>query len=66
MKNLEWRGHGAMLGAEVMWGVMAPLSKIVLAGTFYVRVEPDFADQCFDHHHRLTDYHYDCRRSVPA
>lgn len=32
MKNLEWRGHGAMLGAEVMWGVMAPLSKIVLAG----------------------------------
>lgn len=30
VKN-EWKGHGAMLGAEVMWGVMAPVSKIVLA-----------------------------------
>lgn len=31
MTNNELKGHGAMLGAEVMWGVMAPVSKIVLA-----------------------------------
>lgn len=31
MKNNEWKGHGAMLGAEMMWGVMAPVSKWVLA-----------------------------------
>lgn len=31
MMNQELKGHGAMLGAEIMWGVMAPVSKIVLA-----------------------------------
>ncbi len=33
MKSSELRGHGAMLVAEIMWGAMAPVSKIVLAGS---------------------------------
>ena len=31
MTKNEWKGHGAMWGAEVMWGLMAPVSKLVLA-----------------------------------
>lgn len=31
MKSTELRGHGAMLVAEIMWGMMGPVSKIVLA-----------------------------------
>ena len=27
-------GHLALLGSNVMWGVMAPISKFVLAGGF--------------------------------
>lgn len=27
-----WKGHGAMLGANVMWGLMSPVAKAVLVG----------------------------------
>ena len=30
MTKNEWKGHAGMLGAEVMWGLMAPISKVVL------------------------------------
>ena len=30
MKNSAWKGHGAMLSANVMWGLMAPLAKFVM------------------------------------
>lgn len=30
MKNLK--GHGAMLGANVMWGLMSPLAKMLMVG----------------------------------
>lgn len=29
-----FKGHIAMLGANVMWGLMSPVAKIVMAGTF--------------------------------
>lgn len=32
MTKNEWNGHGAMLVAEIMWGLMAPVAKVVLAG----------------------------------
>ena len=31
-----WKGHGAMLGANVMWGLMSPLAKLVMAGGIMV------------------------------
>ena len=30
--NSKLKGHGAMLGAEVLWGAGAPLGKALLAG----------------------------------
>lgn len=33
MKSNELKGHLAMTGANVMWGVMSPVSKMVLAGS---------------------------------
>lgn len=32
MEKISWKGHGAMLAANVMWGLMAPVSKFVMAG----------------------------------
>lgn len=32
----SWKGHGAMLGANVMWGLMSPLAKLVMAGGIMV------------------------------
>ena len=32
MTRNEWHGHGAMLVAEIMWGLMAPVAKLVLSG----------------------------------
>ena len=32
MKKMSFKGHGAMLAANVMWGLMSPLAKIVMAG----------------------------------
>lgn len=32
MTKEELHGHGAMLVAEIMWGLMAPVAKVVLAG----------------------------------
>lgn len=32
MNGSTWKGHGAMLGANVMWGLMSPLAKLVMAG----------------------------------
>lgn len=32
MKNFSFKGHSAMLTANVMWGLMSPLAKIVMAG----------------------------------
>lgn len=31
MKRNELKGHSAMLGANVMWGLMSPISKVVMA-----------------------------------
>ena len=33
MEISKVKGHGAMLGAEIMWGVGAPLGKVILAGS---------------------------------
>lgn len=32
MEKICWKGHGAMLGANVMWGLMSPIAKVVLLG----------------------------------
>ncbi|WP_071134108.1 DMT family transporter [Millionella massiliensis] len=32
MQNICWKGHGAMFLANVSWGLMSPLAKIVLTG----------------------------------
>lgn len=36
------KGHGAMLGAEFMWGVGAPLGKVILAGSITPVLLTDF------------------------
>ncbi len=30
--NFDWKGHASMLGANTMWGLMSPISKMILAG----------------------------------
>ncbi len=30
--NFDWKGHASMLGANTMWGLMSPVSKIIMAG----------------------------------
>lgn len=32
MEKVSWKGHGAMLSANVMWGLMSPMAKTVLLG----------------------------------
>ena len=32
MKNVCWKGHSSMLVANVLWGLMSPVSKLVMAG----------------------------------
>ncbi len=32
MEKFNWKGHGSMLAANVMWGVMSPVSKFVMLG----------------------------------
>ena len=32
MGNFNWKGHGSMLAANAMWGLMSPVAKIVMAG----------------------------------
>ena len=33
MEKISWKGHGAMLAANCIWGLMAPIAKIVMAGS---------------------------------
>ena len=42
MTKSELQGHGAMLVAELMWGLMAPVSKVVLAGVLTPLLLTDF------------------------
>ncbi len=30
--SFDWKGHASMLGANTMWGLMSPVSKIIMAG----------------------------------
>lgn len=30
--KFDWKGHASMLGANAMWGLMSPISKVILAG----------------------------------
>lgn len=30
--DFNWKGHASMLGANVMWGLMSPLSKLIMVG----------------------------------
>lgn len=30
--NFDWKGHASMLGANTMWGLMSPISKIIMTG----------------------------------
>lgn len=30
--NLDWKGHASMFGANAMWGLLSPISKVILAG----------------------------------
>ena len=32
MEKFCWKGHASMLGANVMWGLMSPLAKLVMVG----------------------------------
>lgn len=32
MEKVSWKGHGSMLLANVTWGLMSPIAKIVMAG----------------------------------
>lgn len=32
MKKNSWKGHASMFGANVMWGLMSPVSKFVMLG----------------------------------
>lgn len=32
MEKVSWKGHGSMLLANVSWGLMSPIAKIVMAG----------------------------------
>lgn len=32
MEKFSWKGHASMLGANAMWGLMSPVSKMVMAG----------------------------------
>ncbi|MDE6286000.1 MAG: EamA/RhaT family transporter, partial [Muribaculaceae bacterium] len=42
MKKEKIAGHSAMMGAEIMWGLGAPLGKIVLAGSVTPLLLTDF------------------------
>lgn len=33
MERICWNGHASMLGANTMWGLMSPISKMVMAGS---------------------------------
>lgn len=33
MERISWKGHASMLGANSMWGLMSPVSKLVMAGS---------------------------------
>ena len=30
--NFDWKGHASMLGANTMWGLMSPISKMLMTG----------------------------------
>lgn len=32
MNLMKLKGHGSMLGANVMWGLMSPMAKFVMVG----------------------------------
>lgn len=32
MRRIDWAGHVAMLGANVMWGMMSPFAKLLMVG----------------------------------
>lgn len=32
MEKFCWKGHASMLGANAMWGLMSPISKLIMAG----------------------------------
>lgn len=32
MEKICWKGHASMLGANVMWGLMSPISKFIMLG----------------------------------
>lgn len=43
MSDINWKGHISMLGANVMWGLMSPIAKLVIAaGVFSPLVVTDF------------------------
>lgn len=42
MTKNEFHGHAAMLVAEIMWGLMAPVAKVVLAGAMTPLLLTDF------------------------
>lgn len=33
MEKHSWNGHASMLGANTMWGLMSPISKLVMASS---------------------------------
>lgn len=32
VEKISWKGHTAMFGANILWGLMSPISKLVLVG----------------------------------
>ena len=29
--NFDWKGHASMFGANAMWGLLSPISKVIMA-----------------------------------
>ena len=54
MSDFKVKGHLAMLGANVMWGLMAPIVKIVLASGVVAPPNPDIDLMVYSNVHPAT------------
>ena len=32
MEKVNWKGHASMFGANIIWGLMSPVSKFIMLG----------------------------------
>ena len=45
MQTINWKGHGAMFGANAIWGLMSPVAKFVMLGGICLLYTSDAADE---------------------